>query len=344
MMADDTWVYSVDFPESAFQSRSKHGRHVKLRASGGGTCSCEQPPQTGIYCVHIYIAEDMYANQPPGGTGTLATAASRSRRAPSQHEVASMLQGILREYIHPCWQTSTWRDSVKDLCMHAVELQSLQMEHLLPPAEVMEASRKHGPARRKRLPSAGERSSSRTTATALSFDVQMLSEGSSCPNVDEDTCWDSDHDNDRTASGTRCIPRTLTSRSLGGVAPFVPRDYEICTSAPFDNDDPSPQELSALIRAKSLLMHAFDGQHGYVATGWYIGKIKNTINEASMSQKDRPSQGPMPNCVMTYSTKQKQHTKCEGKLVGNVATGLYGHNYGPDQWWVLLKKRSTGAA
>lgn len=173
---NDTWEYSVDYATTPFQSRSKHDRTVTLNTSGGGTCSCQATSQTGIYCLHIFIAEDQYTNNPPGGTGTLASVSSASTQRPSQVVISSMLQGRLRQYIHPCWHTSTWKFRLKDLTMHAVELQTLETGNLCPPAQCLEPRKKRGRARRKRLPSAGERSSSKVSTTVLSLDVTMPSE------------------------------------------------------------------------------------------------------------------------------------------------------------------------
>ena len=81
--------------------------------------------------------------------------------------------------------------------MHTVELQSLEKNHLLPP-----------------------------TTDDLSLDVAMLSEPSSCSDVDEDTCWGTEDEDESTTPGTSCVPRTTGSRILGGAAPFVPEGYE----------------------------------------------------------------------------------------------------------------------
>ena len=88
-------------------------------------------------------------------------------------------------------------------------------------------------------------------------------------------------------------------------------------------------------------MHAFDNHGPTKATDWYIGNFKRVVTEETMSQRDRPIEGPLPNCVVSYVTGQKQHSSCSGKLEGIITTGLYGHNYGPDEWWVLLLKKPS---
>ena len=99
--------------------------------------------------------------------------------------------------------------------MNTVEVQSLQKEYLLPPTKPTQLRRKRGRPRRKRLPPVGERDSYRTSTVDLSLNIEMLSEESSCPDVDEDTCWGTEDQDERAATGTSDIPRTPTSRSLG---------------------------------------------------------------------------------------------------------------------------------
>lgn len=334
LQTDDKYVYSVDFPESRSQSRSTHSRTVTLHPLGGGTCTCEQPPQTGIYCLHILIAEDEYALHPPDAPGT--------RRA--DDEVARMLRDRLQLHVHPCWQTCTWRSSVKDLIVHPVELQGLQYERLLPPVPAEKACTTKGRRRRKRFPSSWEKGTSRSGKSNSAADLETLPDDSSCSDVDEDECWDQSVEDGVTAAGSSPTPSSPASETLGDASPFVPTDYEICPHAPFENNEPTPQEMKDLMCDKRLLLHAFEDTNGDGATGWYIGKIKKKMTEATTSQADRPSEGPMPNCVVQYSARQTQHIRCAGHLVGEVATGLYRHNYGPGQWWVLLQKKATDTA
>lgn len=330
LQTDGKYMYTVDFPESRSQSRSKHSRTVTLHALGGGTCTCEQPPQTGIYCLHILIAEDEHAHHPPDAPGT--------RRV--DNEAARMLRDRLQLHVHPCWQTCTWRSSVKDLIVHPVELQGLEHQRLLPPVAAETARTTKGRRRRKRFPS-WEKGTSRSGKRNSAADFPVLTDDSSCSDVDEDECWDQSVEDEVTAAGSSPTPSSPASAVLGDAPPFVPTDYEICPDAPFENNEPTAQEMTDLMRDKRPLLHAFDDTNGDGVTGWYIGKIKRKLTEATMSQADRPSEGPMPNCVVHYSARQPQHIKCVGNLVGEVATGLYKHNYGPGQWWVLLQKKAA---
>lgn len=153
-------------------------------------------------------------------------------------------------------------------------------------------------------------------------------EDSSCSDIDEDSVWQTQPTDED----------TLPSDTLAAASPFVPTGYQIETECPFEHDTPSPHELNGLRGGTTVLLHAFVGSGSDQATDWYIGKFHKILTEETISQRDRPDQGPMPNCVLSYTAGQKQHASCSGKLVGHIATGLYGHNYGPDEWWVLLRK------
>ena len=177
-----TFVYMVDYPPSRTQSRSIHARTVRLRKDGGGSCTCQSAPQTGLFCVHILISEEQHSMRRSDVSGSTA-------RAPSQATIDTDLKERLKQHIHPCWHTSTWKTTLVNVIVHQPELQGLEKERLLPPLLSNKTSKPKGRCWRKRYASAGEARSSNSNRPRSSRDTSILStsEDSSCSDVDNDS-------------------------------------------------------------------------------------------------------------------------------------------------------------
>lgn len=110
----------------------------------------------------------------------------------------------------------------------------------------------------------------------------------------------------------------------GGIppAPDTPPDgFQYVASAPALETD---QQKRALVGA--WILHAFDTP---TFSGWFRGRVFAKGCSAADLRKT-----PTANYVVTYDRRITKHNSVHGK----VATTLLSSNYGPEEWWVLLKK------